>query len=344
MLTFCTRAARLALTAVALTLSVAGVNAQGAIPPLEKPVKVRMSHVPSFVYGGMYVAVEKGYFKERGLDVDLVIVRGGDTTFQVAGQTIEFSGGSADSAFFNSINRGLPLIAIGSLAVTDPKKSTNPVVVRKDLFDGGLTKIEQLKGKRVANLAPGGITEYLLSLALATGGLGPKDVDMVMPMGFAQMAEALNTKAVDAGALAEPFATMAVQRGAGVIISDKHDLGEQILVIKTTRDYAKARPDVVTNFLIGFLKGARDLAGDGFYKPENLAIIEKYTKVPAATILASATPLIPADGALNIDSIMRQQNYYMSRGYLTFKEPIAPAKFADTEFLQKANQSLSASQ
>jgi NitT/TauT family transport system substrate-binding protein len=342
MLTSDSRIPRLAAAAVALVLSSSIAAAQAPVPPLKEPVKVRMSHVPSFVYGGMYVAAEKGYFKERGLDVDLVIVRGGDTTYQVAGQTIEFSGGSADSAFFNSIKRGLPLITIGSLALTDPSKSSNPLVVRKDLYDAGLTKIEDLKGKRVANLAPGGITEYLLSLALASGGLGPKDVDIVMPMGFAQMAEALGTKAIDAAALAEPFATMTGQRGTAVSLSNRHDLGEQILVIKTTRDYAKERPDVVTNFLIAFLKGARDLAGDGFRKPENLAILEKYTKVPANIIVASATPLIPSDGALNIDSIMRQQKYYMSRGYLTFSDLIAPDAFADTSFLQRANQTLDA--
>ncbi len=335
------QSSRLVLTFALLVLLPTFVQAQ-PVPSLDKPVKVRMSHVPSFVYSGMYVAVEKGYFKERGLDVDLVIVRGGDTTFQVAGQTIEFSGGSADSAFFNSVNRGLPLITIGSLAVTDWKQSSNPLVVRKDLFDGGLTKVEQLKGKRIANLAPGGITEYLLALALKSGGLGPKDVEIVMPMGFGQMVEALNTKAVDAAALAEPFATMAKQRGAGVVLSDQHDVGEQILVIKTTRDYAKERPDVVVNFLTGFLKGARDLTGDGIRKLENLTILEKYTKVPAATILVSATPLIPADGALNIDSIMRQQKYYMGRGYLTFKEPIAATTFVDTSYLQRANQTLDA--
>lgn len=330
---------RLVLTA-ALLVAAPPLFAQKVVP-LKEITDVRMSHVPSFAYGGLYVAVEKGYFKERGLRVDLVIVRGGDTTYQVAGKTIEFSGGSADSAFFNSIKRGLPLIAIGSLAVTGQHSSTNPLVVRKDLRDSGaVTSIAQLKGKKIANLAPGGITEYLLNLAITSSGLTNEDVDIVMPMGFSQMAEALNTKAVDAALLAEPFATMTERKGTGVRIGTDHDKGEQVLVIKTNSDWAKKNPDVVINFLIGFLKGARDLAGDGFQNPENLRILEKYTKVPQQVISASVKPVIPSNGALNIESIMKQQRYYSERGYTTDKTIIEPDKFIDATYLKRAVETL----
>ncbi|HWK94517.1 MAG TPA: ABC transporter substrate-binding protein [Pseudolabrys sp.] len=326
--------------AVAFMAAAPGAFAQ-KIEPLKELTDVRMSHVPSFVYGGLYIAQDKGYFKERGLTVDLVIVRGGDTTYQVAGKTIEFSGGSADSAFFNSIKRGLPLTLISSLAITGPEHSTNPLVVRKDLKDSGeVGTIAQLKGKKIANLAPGGITEYLLNLAITSGGLTSKDVQIVMPMGFGQMVEALNTKTVDAAMLAEPFATMSEQKGTGVRLGTTHDRNEQILVIKTSADWAKQNPNIVGNFLIAFLKGARDLAGDGFRKPENLAILEKYTKVPQAVIAASMTPVIPVDGALNVDSIMKQQRFYSERGYITDKVILEPASFIDTSYLKSANETL----
>src|SRR5690625_1316295 len=112
-------------------------TAETLVKPLSEPVKVHMTHVPSFGYAPIYVAQEKGYFKDRGLDVELVIVRGADTTYQVAGETIEFSGGAADSAFFNSLHRGMPLILISSLALHRDDASTNPVVVRKDLYETG---------------------------------------------------------------------------------------------------------------------------------------------------------------------------------------------------------------
>lgn len=328
----------LCLSAVGL----AQAHAQPVTPPMPKPIQVNMTHVPSLGYAGLYIAIEKGYFAQRGLDVKLHIVRGGDTTYQVAGQSIEFSGGSADSAFFNSLHRGMPLMLIASLAQNDKEASTNPVVVRKDLYEGGLTSIEQLKGRRVGNLAPGGIAEYLLHKALGKAKLGVRDTDLVSPMGFAQMAEALSTKAIEAGLLSEPFATLGEQRGDLVRLSTDHDLGEQILTIKTSRDYAKDKPEVVVNFLAGFLMGARDLEQQGFHTSENLAIIQKHTKLDPEVIRQAVLPSINADGALNTDSIMKQQQYYLSRGYIKADAPLPAEQFIDTTYLEAARRAVAA--
>jgi ABC-type nitrate/sulfonate/bicarbonate transport system substrate-binding protein len=325
------------MTGIALAAMSAGAAwAQQVDVPIE-PMKVKMSHVPSFVYGAVYVAVERGYFAKRGLEVELVIVRGGDTTYQVAGGTLHFAGGSPDSAFFNGLKRGLPVMAIGSLALNKDSDSGTPLMVRKDLVDSGaVTSVAQLKGRKVANLAPGGITEYITALALKTGGLEIKDVDYITPMGFPQMADALNTKNIDAAVLAEPFATMTEKRNVAVKMSRKHDAGEQVLLIKSNRDFAKQHPNVVVNFLIAYLMGARDLAGDAFLKPENIAVLEKYTRVPPDIIKAAATPVLPVDGRLNVDSIMAQQNFHMTRGKLTYDKPIPADQFIERSYLQKA--------
>ncbi|MGE5145422.1 MAG: ABC transporter substrate-binding protein, partial [Candidatus Eiseniibacteriota bacterium] len=130
---------------VALALGAPGA-ASAADVPIEK-MHVKMGHVPSFAYGGIYVAMERGYFAERGLDVELVITRGGDTAFQVAGGTLQFAGGSPDSAFFNGLKRGLPLMGIATLALNAPDRSDTPLMVRKELHDSGkITTVAQLKG------------------------------------------------------------------------------------------------------------------------------------------------------------------------------------------------------
>lgn len=304
--------------------------------PIEK-MKVMAGNVPSFVYAGFYVGIDRGYFAERGLEVELVLTRGGDTAFQIAGNTLQFAGGSPDSAFFNGLKRGLPLMAISSLAVNPPDQSSNLLVVRKDLLDSGaVTKVEQLKGRKVANLVPGGITEYLLMLHLRPGGLTLDDVQVVSPLGFPQMVDALTTKAIDAAMLAEPFATMAVKKGVGEVLEAKGDLGEQILWIQANRDFAKQHPDVIVNFLIGFLRAARDVTRETFKSPKILEIIEKYTKVPPDITRAAAPPLIPPNGELNVKSIMAQQEYHMSRGKLTYKDLIPAQDFVDTSYLERA--------
>lgn len=335
-----TRLQQVALGAT-LGLVTTGLVWASGVEPLKETTKVHMTHVPSFGYSPVYIAVDKGYFADRGLDVELMIVRGADTTYQVAGKTIEFSGGAADSAFFNSLHRGMPLILISSLAQNRDDRSTNPLVVRKDLFDEGkVTDASQLKGLKVANLAPGGITEYLLNSALAKGGLSIDDIDLISPMGFGQMNEGLVTKAIDAGLLAEPLATMGERRGTLARLVEDHDQGEQFLTVKTTADYAEENPEIVQNFLIGLLMAARDLEENGFDSPENMAIIEKYTKVDADTIKEAVLPKTGRDGSLNVDSIMAQQKYYQDRGYVRAENLIEPSKFIDTRYLEAAVKTL----
>jgi NitT/TauT family transport system substrate-binding protein len=318
------------------------VLAQGkASVPIEK-MKVTAGNVPSFVYGGFYVALERGYFAERGLDVELVPTRGGDTAFQIAGNTLQFAGGSPDSAFFNGLKRGLPLMAIGSLAINSTTKSSNLLMVRKDLYDSGtITKVEQLKGRKVSNLVPGGITEYLLALHLKVGGLTMDDVEVVSPLGFAQMVDGLTTKAIDAALLAEPFATMATKRGVAEMLDDKGDLGEQILWIQANQEFAKQNPNIVTNFLIAYLKAARDIEKETFTGPKVMEVIEKYTKIPADIIKAAAPPTIPPNGEMNVKSIMDQQRYHMSRGKLTYTDLIPTDQFINLTFLNRALDFLS---
>jgi NitT/TauT family transport system substrate-binding protein len=317
-----------------LGLAVLGGNDANASGPLKK---VHMSHVPSLVYASLYVAIEKGYFAEQGLEVSLVIVRGGDTTYQVAGKTIEFSGGAADASFYNAINRKLPLVILSTLSSLPSGEAPYPIVVRKELFDNGTVKTaKNLKGLKVGNLAPSGITEYLLNSALIKGGSSLSDVKIVTPMGFPQMVDALSTKALDAALLGEPFAAIAVDKGFGVRITPEYGVGEPIIVIKANREYADKNPETVEQFLAATLKGARDLADGRFSDPANLAIIEKYTKVPVSTLQKSIAPHFPVDGKADPAHVMKQQQYYIDRGAVTLKAPIPAEQVIDTQFLEKA--------
>jgi NitT/TauT family transport system substrate-binding protein len=300
-------------------------------------MQVKMGHVPSVVYAPVYVGVERGYFAERGLDVDLIITRGGDTAFQVAGGTLQFAGGSPDTAFFNGLKRGLPLMGIAPLAHNPMDKSAEPLMVRKDVKDSGEVKqIGDLKGRKVANLVPGGITEYLLALNLRSGGLTMDDIDVISPMGFPQMVDAFTTKVVDAALIGEPFATMAIRKGVGAILQETSDLGEQILWIQTNREFAERNPAVVTNFLIAYLKAARDLNSEGFKGSEIMKILTKYTRVPEEVIQAAAMPVVPPNGEFNLESIMSQQRYHLTRGKMTYNDPIPVKEFTNQTYMRQA--------
>jgi hypothetical protein len=69
------------------------------------------------------------------------------------------------------------------------------------------------------------------------------------------------------------------------------------------------------------MRGVRDVQAEGF-TPEIAAIIEKYTRVPAAMVQKVRVPYWDPEGRVNWDSLMDQQRFYMSRGSITYTEPM----------------------
>ena len=72
----------------------------------EKFTKVKVAEVAhSIFYAPQYVAKEKGYFKEEGLDVELILANGADkvTAAVLSGDVqIGFCGSEGNAAFFTS--------------------------------------------------------------------------------------------------------------------------------------------------------------------------------------------------------------------------------------------------
>ena len=71
------------ICALSFSLAACG-NSNTAKKPEEKPLtKVRLNEVVrSVFYAPMYVAINNGYFKEEGIDIDLATGQGADKTMQ----------------------------------------------------------------------------------------------------------------------------------------------------------------------------------------------------------------------------------------------------------------------
>ena len=73
---------RLVALAIAMILSALGltVRAGAQRQPL---AKVRVVHVPVLIFAPLYVAIERGYFTQQGIDVELIGTPGGLSSFAV---------------------------------------------------------------------------------------------------------------------------------------------------------------------------------------------------------------------------------------------------------------------
>ena len=119
----------------------------------------------------LYVALERGYFREAGLDVALIAPADPNDPPKLV------AAGKGDVAItyqpqlYFQVDQGLPLVRIGTL-VNQP---LNSLVV---LASGPITRIADLKGRRVG-YSVGGFEEAVLGAMLASAGLTLKDVALI---------------------------------------------------------------------------------------------------------------------------------------------------------------------
>ncbi|HJN24863.1 MAG TPA: ABC transporter substrate-binding protein [Rhodospirillales bacterium] len=119
----------------------------------------------------LIVAREKGYFKEAGLDVELIAPADPNDPPKLV------AAGKADIAvsyqpqLHVQVEAGLPLVRIGTVVATP----LNSLVVLKD---GPIKSIADLKGKKIG-YSIGGFEDAILGVMLSKAGLGLEDVTLI---------------------------------------------------------------------------------------------------------------------------------------------------------------------
>ena len=315
----------------------AGSPAVGSATAASGPLKqVRVGYVPVLVYSPIFIAIEKGYFREQGIETVATPFTGGsDILAQTSSGNLEVGLSGLGASALNAFQRGLDLRIVSSQHTESPPLATPLVVPRKKYADGTFMKVADLKGKKVAINAKGTGTEYWLQAVLAKNGLTMKDIDLT-GLAFDQVAAALNGGSLDAAMLGEPLVTLAEAQGLVHRLADDFLTNAQGTVIFYNLKWGRDNAALADRWLAAWLRGARDLDNGGYAKDENAAIIEKFTKTPAATVKAAKPPRHEPNGTLNLADMKAQQDYFLTTGSLTYKSELDLNNLIDTGFADRA--------
>jgi len=280
----------------------------------QAPTTIRISYQPLPIDAPLLVAIEKGYFQKAGVNVEPIeLWQSSETLAAFASGQIEAAAGGFGPAQMSAASRGFEFKMVAPLHSERPPLTT-PLVVRKELWDNGtIRSVADLKGHTVGLNSKGSAIEYWLYAALATGGLTPADVDMVV-LPFPEAGVAMANGALDASLLGEPYATQFEQNGAIVRLAQDFVSDFQVTAVYFDRKFATDNRPAVEAFLAAYIQGARDLEGDGYRSPENLEILQKYTKVPAATIAASSLPYHDPNGELHVADFQKLNDFFVAQG------------------------------
>ena len=118
--------------------------------------------------------------------------------------------------------------------------------------------------------------------------------------------------------LGEPLATLGADKGLVTVLADDFVDGDQPTGVYWNRKWAEKNPKLAEGFLRAYLKAVGDLENGGWQDDATLAILEKYTQVPADVIKRAARPYNDPEGKLNLKSFRDQEAFFREQGQLTY--------------------------
>lgn len=242
------------MAAGAMALVMAAAAFTGCAKQETELTKVQLSEVVhSIFYAPQYVALEKGFFQEEGLDVEVSVGQGADKSMTA------LISGAADIALLGTeagiyvYNEGSENHAIAFAQLT--QRAGNFLVSRQEEPD---FQWEDLKGKEVIGGRAGGMPQLVLEYILKSKGIDPEtDLELVNNIAFESTAGAFVGDVGDYTVEFEPTATTLENQGNGYIVASLGEDGGYIpyTVYMTTQTFMDEKPEIVQKFTNAIYKG-----------------------------------------------------------------------------------------
>jgi ABC-type nitrate/sulfonate/bicarbonate transport system substrate-binding protein len=277
-----------------------------------------------------YIAQELGWFKQRGLILDMVSVGSGGAQ-QLATGAIDISH-SGFPEFIRASNQGAHVkMVINDISVPPYAVFAKPVI--KGIAD--------LRGKTISIGGIKDVTLIYIKPLLASAGLAASDVDFVYAKAAGDRFAALAGGAVDAAILNPPSSLRAGQQGftnLGEIRTYLNDFPFTVWAVNT--DWAAGNKPALVNFAKIYLEGVRWLYDPG-NKHRAVEILLKYARQSQKDAADSYDYYFSTLKGFSRDGLLSDKAYArMTEGLIELGDlspPAPPAsKFFDDGFVRQA--------
>jgi len=311
--------------------------------PLSPPVTIRIGVLPNVSDSGTYIALERGYFQEEGINLELVpFDSAGPQVAPLGAGQLDVGGGSASAGLYNAIAREVPLKIVADRGSMPPGASWIGLVVRRDLADQ-IRDYPDLRGRKIAINQFGTTNDIAIEAALKRGGLTMQDAELVQ-IPYSDMNAALANRSVEVAQHNEPFKTIAIEQGLGVFLHgvDEYYPNMQFSVVLFGPQFVRNNPEAGRRWMVAFLRGVRDYNDafrKGIRKQETIELIMKHVPLrdPALFDKMAFTALNP-DGKLNVQGLKDDLQWFVDHGMV--QQPPDMNQVIDTSFAEYAVQRL----
>ncbi|MDE6625728.1 MAG: ABC transporter substrate-binding protein [Lachnospiraceae bacterium] len=324
-----------AVLALAMTITVC-TGCGKSDSDLTKVTMYEVAH--SIFYAPQYVAIEKGYFAEEGIDLELVNGFGADKVMSamVAGEAdIGFMGAEASIYLYSE---GASNYAINFAQLT--QRAGNFLVARKPIDDFSW---DMLRDTEVLGGRKGGMPEMVFEYILNKNGIDPAvDLSIDQSIDFGSTAAAFSGGQGDFTVEFEPSATALESAGEGYVVAS---LGVDSGYVpytsySTTKEYMEKNEDIIQGFTNALQKGMDFVAT---HSPQEIAevIAPQFEETDVATIETIVTRYYEQDTwkdslVFEESSFDLLQNILIGAGELDNRVPYD--KLVNNQFATKASE------
>lgn len=231
---------------VILGMSSLAFSAWGQAP--RQDVSLRLDWIPSWYQAPFYHALERGYYRDAGLNVTIGQGKGSTLTAQVVAAGSETFGFMDLSTMILAVGRGAPLKAIGGVIQRSPDSvislSTSNIKTPKDL-----------EGKRWG-YTTGSASENLFTVFAAKAGVDEAKIAKNTMDAGAKISSLLAGRVdfiVSWGATVNPFIVKQGKTPVNILYAD-YGVNVIARALVTTTGTISSRPDVVRAFVAAIAK------------------------------------------------------------------------------------------
>ncbi len=268
----------------------------------------------SIFYTPFYVAIEKGYFEDEGLNIKLTLTPGGDkvmTALLSNGADIGLVG-SETSIYVAAQGARDPVINFAQLTQTD-----GTFLVSREKIDD--FSWDDLKGKTFLGQRKGGMPQMVGEYVLKKHGIDPhKDLHLIQNIDFANITSAFASGTGEFVQLFEPQARIFEKEGRGYILASFGEESGRVpyTTFMAKESYIKENPKAIEKFTRAIYKAqqwveknnAKEIAKviEPQFSDTNLEIIEKVVERYKKQQSFAANPLLDEEEWNNLQDIMEE--------------------------------------
>ncbi|MFC8194692.1 ABC transporter substrate-binding protein [Streptomyces sp. NPDC060006] len=257
-----------------------------------RTAQVKVGIIPIVDVAPLYLGQKKGFFGNRGIDLEMVSAQGGAAIIPgVVNGQFQFGFSNTTSLMVAQV-KGVPVKSVVNGAASNGKVGgdVTGVAVKKD---SSIKSAKDLAGHTVAVNTLQNIGDTTVRESVRADGGDPSKVKFV-EIAFDQMPAALDGGRVDAAWMGEPAMTVAKAQGVRVVASPFAETDPKLTVATyfTSAKLQKENPDLVKRFTEAMTESLQ-YATD--HPDEARQILTTYTKISGDVLEKLTLPSWPPD-------------------------------------------------